>query len=101
MTPAIADNATGWRKETLQLRKNNEERRAQMADFVKLFDQLLQGVKPNTATLEQSLCCLALHHLAMACGSYGGPRARKIMHGAKLKDLPKSYGFEGRLGREI
>lgn len=99
-TQQTGDYATGWRRETLQLRKNVDERSAQMSDFVKIFDQLLVGVALAVSTPELRITCLALHHLAMGLRSGAGPKARKIMLGAKLSDLPKSFGFEGRRGGE-
>ena len=85
----------GWRQETLQLRKNREEECAQVQAFVELFEKALPDAKAGKKTAGLPLVCLALHHLAMRFHSHAGPTAIKIMHAARLDDLPDCYGDFG------
>jgi hypothetical protein len=88
--------AEGWRRETLQLRKNHEEACRQMKDFVAMFEATISSVKSARETPGVPLACLALHHLAMMFHTYAGPKTLKVMLASSVDALPKSYGNFGR-----
>lgn len=85
----------GWRQEALQLRKNYEEQCAQMQAFRDLLDRTLPDPKIGKKSEDLPIACLALHHLAMRFHCSAGPKAMKIMHAARLADLPECFGDFG------
>jgi hypothetical protein len=88
--------AEGWRRETLQLRKNYGENSRMMVDFVALFEANIQSIKAAREIAGMPLLCLALHHLAMNFHTHAGKKTLKVMLASSVDDLPKSYGNFGR-----